>query len=349
MGRENTGLVTIVVVHIYPAVLACVSLVLLANSCTSGTSASATGAGTDDLATGDAQGNPVTEGGDSGSTVPTTAAGTTEAEATTSTSAEPTGGTGAGAASDVETSLSSGESMWPVDSGETSAGSSSGGMDTTTGAASCEGLSTIQGDMWLELPADKAVMSGVECLDGNLYVLGTVENLSGLEALQFISGDLVFANDGPLPDALGLSALKAVGGSLVVVADSQIKDFSGLESLKSIGDNLQISTSGLTTLNGLQGVSSIANNIGIGDIRQNVPSLLSLEALSGVTELTHDLLIYGTGIATLEGLQNLKDIGGVLEIVGNHSLPTCTATSFAEKTSPSKINIKANLADGCGN
>lgn len=230
----------------------------------------------------------------------------------------------------------------------TSGSSSSSTMDTT-GDASCEGLSTVQGEVWLVDAADKASLKGVECVDGNLKVSGTVANLSGLESLQIITMDLTFLNDGPLVHADGLSALSVIGGSLEVVIDSELADFSGMENLKSIGNNIRVD-SGLKSLDGLQNVSYIGGSVFIGNVNvKTIPSLVSVSALGGVGKLNGHLKIFGAGITSLEGFSQLTDIKGDLLIIGNPLLPTCSAKSLADKALPESVQIEGNLADQCGN
>lgn len=297
--------------------------------------------------------------GASDSTVPTTAMDTSEGAHSTqadsanvetntslfhSTSA--TSGSGAETSMGGEESISSDTSAGPPETGAASASSSSGGV--STGETSCDGLSAIQGDVWLVVAADKAILSGIECLDGTLNVSGTVGDLSGLESLQIITMDLAFVNEGPLAHASGLSALNVIGGSLEVVVNSELEDFLGMENLKIIGSNFR-ADSGLKTLNGLQNVVHIGGSVFIGSVNtQTIPSLVSVKALGGVNELYGHLKIFGAGISSLEGFDQLTKIGGDLSIIGNQLLPTCSAKALADKTSPGEVQIGGNLADECG-
>lgn len=224
---------------------------------------------------------------------------------------------------------------------------SSGDVDTMDDT-DCRGLSAIKGEVWLEFAADKETLNGIECLDGDLYVLGTVGDLSGLENLKIILGDLNFANEGPLINAEGLTSLKRIGGLLQVGIYSGLEDFSGMENLESIGLGLYIWT-GLKSVNGLQGVHHIEGSIFIGaEGVEGVPSFVSTKGLGGLKELGGSLRIYGTSIASLEGFEQIGKISGLLSLVDNQFLPTCIAKSLAEKTSPEEVKIKGNLADECG-
>lgn len=318
---------------------------------------------TDGLATeGTGSTVPQAETGASGSTSLTSASITDGEETHTNSVTSPTGSStstkatsdsGLGASSDAETGFSSETisstetSMGPLDTGGGPASSTTGDV-TTTGEVSCEALTMIQGDIYLEFAADKKVLEGIECLDGTLVPMGTIGNLSGLENLQIITGNLVFVNEGPLAHANGLSALSMIGGELAVVVDSELEDFSGMENLKFIGGDIRVS-SGLKTMNGLQNVKHIGGSIFIGTIMvQKVPSLISTKALSGLDELGGSLQLYGTSVNSLEGFEQLEKIDGDLDLVFNPLLPTCIAKSFAEKTTPKDVQIVGNLADDCG-
>lgn len=223
--------------------------------------------------------------------------------------------------------------------------SSTGGDETMTGEGYCAGWSTINGDVWLEVPGDKEVMKGIECLEGTLYALGTVGDLSGLDTLQLISGGLVFANDGPLIDAKGLSALRRIQGPMSVVIDSGLQDFSGLEGLESIGGI--IVQTGVKSFNGLEGVTEVSN-IFIGQpYVQGVPSFVSAKGLGDLSKL-ENLTIYGTSLSSLDGFEQIETITGDLTVIGNSSLLTCSAKALAEKVSPKTVSIVDNLADKCG-
>lgn len=152
-------------------------------------------------------------------------------------------------------------------------------------------------------------LSSLEGL-GNLTSVGgylrisacAVTDLSELENLISVGGDLIIHYNSYLTSLTGLINLDSVGGDLKIVFNPVMINLTGLEGLTSIGGNLNIYSNALNSLSGLENITSIAGGLFIGNLE------------------------YGGNpfLATLSGLDNI-DAGSItdLSIIHNASLSTC--------------------------
>jgi hypothetical protein len=170
----------------------------------------------------------------------------------------------------------------------------------------------------------------------------------------------------------------------VIINGGDIANLNGLSILTSIGGDIRIwGNNPLTSLAGLENVTSIGGSLIIGDIVHNTgnPSLTSLTGLNNLTSIGGDLKIhYNDSLTSLMALNNLISVGGGLYIGhfigegnplltslagldnidagsitglgiwGNSTLSTCEVQSICDYlTSPNgSINIYGN-GPGCSN
>lgn len=167
----------------------------------------------------------------------------------------------------------------------------------------------------------------------------------------------------------GLSNIEELGKN-VFILDTQLTDLDGLQSLTKIGGSLYIEENmNLTSLIGLQNVSSIAENIsspiiGLGIIIRENPSLTSIGQLAGLMYLRGGVLLSNNGLVSLNGpFTNLLEIegslyiqeSGILDLVGlgtlqriGHDLQI-TDTGLNNLTGLSNLEIIANNFEIKGN
>ena len=89
-----------------------------------------------------------------------------------------------------------------------------------------------------------------------------ITDLSPLNGIATITGNLLVHSNDDLTDLNGLTGLTSIGNSLIIQFNSKLTNLNGLSGLGSIVNNLIIQfNSKLPNLNGLSGLGSIVNNL----------------------------------------------------------------------------------------
>lgn len=223
-------------------------------------------------------------------------------------------------------------------------------------------IRSIGGGFTIEGPHSLVSLHGLEKLEsigGGLRVgqaPGLVDG-SALAGLRSIGGTLEF-RDAPVLETIDLGALSELGGSFEVVAGklttldvtalksvpgdlrlerTKLVSLAGLAGLTNIGDGLTLrSNDELVDLEGLAGVTQLDGLVRIDD---NV-SLVDLKGLEAVTKLAGLTLISNKGMTSLDGLQNLEEVG---ELELSYSNKLVTMAPLAEVT-VSRLKIASNKA-----
>lgn len=93
---------------------------------------------------------------------------------------------------------------------------------------------------------------------GNLLISDTsLTNLTGLDAIEIIEGDLTIRQNIKMINLDGLNNLKLVGRTFVILDNNAITSINGLNSLSAIGNDFEIRDTNIENLNGLSSLSSI--------------------------------------------------------------------------------------------
>jgi hypothetical protein len=123
-------------------------------------------------------------------------------------------------------------------------------------------------------------------------------------------------------DIAYLSGCTEITGDLII-SNTSLTSLSGLENLTSVGGSLGIFLNNvLTSLSGLEKLTSVGSNI---EILSNAV-LTSLSGLENLTSVGGFLEIFGNNALTsLSGLGNLTSVGEYLEIGNNVSLTNLCA------------------------
>ncbi len=159
---------------------------------------------------------------------------------------------------------------------------------------------------------------------GRLSLSNTpLEDLSGLDALTTVDGDLLLGDYGcPSGDFKcgastvfrslhGLGALTRIGGDLAIGCNPDLVSVAALGHLTSVGGSVHIVSTALTTLAGLGALQSIGAPVYAG-----MP--LSLE------------IAFNNELADIDALLTTTSFGpGGLDIERNTALPTCAANNLA--------------------
>jgi hypothetical protein len=179
-------------------------------------------------------------------------------------------------------------------------------------------------------------------------------DLTGLENLTYIGGDLWINMNNSMTSLAGLDNLAAINGGLLigltyVGGDNRglpvLANITALSKLTSIGGRLYIEQTALTNLSGLESLNSIGDGLYLND-NHNLSSITSLENMQSIGGA---IWIWSSDLNSLSGLENI-DPGSItsLSMEYNYSLSDCEVQSICDYlASPDAyVNIDGN-APGC--
>ncbi len=169
-------------------------------------------------------------------------------------------------------------------------------------------------------------------------------DLSPLNEITSIAGDLVISNTDSLSDLTGLENLTFVGERVRILGNKNLINLMGLNGLTSIGLSLDINLNGnLTNLNGLENLNSTG-----GFELINNDNLVDMSALSDLTSIgEHSLLIAHNDIlSSLSGLDNIMFIENPT-ITDNPNLSVCHVESICNRIAAGNNPTIENNAEGC--
>ena len=202
--------------------------------------------------------------------------------------------------------------------------------ETVFDPSACTGLTTRTGNIQISTAADVTDLAGVQCIPGNLTVsAATITDLTGLESLKYVGGNLSILNNNgttTLTSLAGLTALVQVGGALDIEGNTQLRNISGLGALVDLGGALTLSTNAaLVSAFGLHSLAVAGGAITIG----SNPMLTSLGGgLGALNRVQGKLTISGTPFTSLTELAALTYAGG-LTITNNTLIPALPLGSLA--------------------
>jgi len=193
------------------------------------------------------------------------------------------------------------------------------------------GLDTL-GDLYIENCAKLETLAGL----GPIKTVDTVSivwngtatplrNLRGLDSVRTITGDLILTY--LLLDSLsGLEQLTSIAGNVKFNGLLALKTFAGLSKLDSIGGTLNVNFCAISNLEGLGTLRSLQNlelsNNGLSSLN----GLDSLKSIAGDLKILDDKLL-----PSLNGLANLKTVGGQIEIHNNDMLSDCAIEAVCSR------------------
>jgi len=186
-------------------------------------------------------------------------------------------------------------------------------------------------------------------IEGDVIISGNdITNLTGLNVLTSIRGNLAIGYNDVLMSLTGLDNVTSIGGNLAIAHNSALINLTGLDNVTSIGGNLTIeyNWSSLTSLTGLDNVTSVGGDL---FIRVNI-ALTSLTGLDNLTSIGGNLHIWHNDpLTSLTGLDNINANSiDSLEIWDNTSLSTCDVQSVCDYlVKPSGTIEIFNNAVGC--
>jgi len=95
-------------------------------------------------------------------------------------------------------------------------------------------------------------------IEGDVAISGNdIDDLSGLEILIAIGGDLNISSNDLLNNLSGLDSITSIGGNLEIISNPVLSELTGLDNITSIGGNLEIvDNEVITSLYGLESIES---------------------------------------------------------------------------------------------
>ena len=158
-------------------------------------------------------------------------------------------------------------------------------------------------------------------------------NLSGLENIHRIPGDLSVIDNDQLVSFRGLDHLRHVGEHVSINSNAGLLSLEGLGELEEIGNELFIkdnanlhSLEGLENLVRLGGDFIFDNNPRVGDLR-GLTKLISIEG--------NTLIVNNQDLVDFRGLASIRSLGGLLQIFNN---PELRSLSGLDSVNPNSIN-----------
>ena len=174
------------------------------------------------------------------------------------------------------------------------------GNDSLLSLSGLENLQSVEGNLEIGSFAEGEYI-------GNY----SLDDLTALENLAFVGGDIHIVNNHSLTQLNGLSNLNYIAGGLFIWGNTNLISLSGLQP-DSIGGSIYIEkNNSLSDLTALENLNTITGKLFI--VGNN--SLVDLSGLKKIITVSDDLCIGGSNLLEdLNGLKNLTSVGGNLKI-----------------------------------
>ena len=194
-----------------------------------------------------------------------------------------------------------------------------------------------------EIDSFQSNYPGCTQLEGDVVIGGggqpnDINDLSGLDAINYIGGELLIRGNEALTSLSGLDNLASVGGALNIWV-CRFTSLTGLGNLSTVGGNLSIGgNDALTSLTGLENLTSVEGSFSVGS-----NALSSLTGLDNLNSIGENFWISNTdGLNTLTGLENLHFVGGDITIRNNSFLINLTGIENIAASSIDNLFIYNN-------
>lgn len=201
-----------------------------------------------------------------------------------------------------------------------------------------DNLSEVNGDFIIEVVG----------LDSKTDAFNSLTFSDGPKNLSLINGDFIITHndvkvDVGYPDISsmsGFSGLKTVNGDMKI---RSVYSYSGLDNLEYIAGDFEITsgnTQGMSNLKAIGG-SLIANDKDRPNY--NRKSTTSINGLTGLTIISGNLIIEDTDMQSINGIEQLKTVGGDIEISRNAVLEDISGFSGLTNCANVSITNSRNL------
>jgi hypothetical protein len=247
---------------------------------------------------------------------------------------------------------------------------------TETAISTLNGLgSTVAVDLDALYIAQNTSLVSLEALrvlpviEGSVQIIDNprLASLRGLEEVSVVNSDLSIIDDDALTDLAGLGGLNSIGsessqGDLRIEQNDGLSSLSGLEALRGSVDLVVRDNVRLTDLSALQGArltnAEVTSNAALSALRGLVfapraerisvagnDALTDLSALGSITDVFELTISDNPALATLQGLEALRNVDYGLRITGNSRLTTLARLSGLRRAADLVVEGNASLID----
>ena len=169
-----------------------------------------------------------------------------------------------------------------------------------------------------EIDAFSVTYPGCTQFMGSISIVGAtpteITDLSGLNQLTSIQGNLSISDNVSLSSLNGLHNITSIGGDLYLQELAGLSNLNGLNSVTSVGGIMRIRNNpDLLNLLGLENLATVGSIFSI----QDNDSLKDINDLSSLTFIGNSFVIFDCpSIVSFSGVNNLVDVGNNFEIGG---------------------------------
>ncbi|WP_339701528.1 hypothetical protein [uncultured Marixanthomonas sp.] len=208
-----------------------------------------------------------------------------------------------------------------------------------------------EGDVWLAIQEQVDAFAANEYtqITGNLKIglvlNNEIHDLSSLQTLTKIDGNLNISRNYFLPNLNGLNNLNHVGGNLFINSNDLLINIEALDQLTTINGDLNlIGNKQLANFTGLHNITTVQGSLDIEYFQYK-----EIKGLSGLTSVENNVIIFYNDLLEKPNLNNLKFIGGKLEIRANNYILNLDFLTNLEEVQGDLIVTGNNLLENlCG-
>ncbi|MDN3687468.1 hypothetical protein [Cyclobacterium jeungdonense] len=173
--------------------------------------------------------------------------------------------------------------------------------------------------------------------EGSVHLLSQkmIEDFGALCYTKIV-GDINIIDHQETIDLSPLNSIREIEGDLIIRKNTNLTSLNGLENLSKVGWLLIAENESLNSLQGLQNLREVKSKLYI----QNNPQIANLEGLENLKSVKETLRIFNIpGLINLNGLNNLNNCHS-LEIIGNENLTSIE--ELKQLTETADINLADN-------
>lgn len=204
---------------------------------------------------------------------------------------------------------------------------------------------TILGDLFITGDVnDLSALNYLRSIDGNLIIQDTqLTTISNFENLNLISNNLVVIVNQSLIGIEGFNSITSIGGDFILVNNPNLFVLNGFNNLLNILDNFQVNSNKLLeTIDGFENLETIDGFLEFNDC----PFLVTVPNFNKLKAINSFIAFNNTGLISISGFDNLSSIDGTnstsgLKITNNNMLDEI-AGFFCLKTIAYDIVIHDN-------
>ncbi|WP_437735549.1 leucine-rich repeat domain-containing protein [Sorangium sp. So ce1335] len=213
-----------------------------------------------------------------------------------------------------------------------------------------------EGSVLVTSQAELEQLRGVTALRGTLEITRRVTDLSPLECLTTIDGNLTISDNPALRNLDGLRSLEEVAGTIMVSENPLLESVAGVAvkahtwyvahnaSLESLSGFEEVEAGVLW----LEANARLANLSALGNLRQGAIMLIDNDALTSLeginaSQLDGLRILRNDGLVSLKGLEALESVG-ILELEENQNLSSLEGLEKLRTADNLRLWVNENLS-----